>query len=140
MQRLRAVAAMVTALTMFGIVGCGERTVQGQSTPYGTPAPQERQGMSTRNKVLLLAGAAAVYYLWQKNKDKPETATGAEGRYYRSRNGRIYFRDAKGQAHWVTPPQQPIQVPADEYERYFRRDADRDGGDVIRESPVPVGY
>jgi hypothetical protein len=77
------------------------------------------QAMSTRKKVLLLAGAAALYWLYKRHQNA--RGYGAEGQYYRSRNGRVYYRDARThQAIWVTPPptSRPIEVPADEYQRY----------------------
>lgn len=141
MQRYRAMAGVLAGLMMTGVTaGCGGQAVQGESrnrpAPYSAPArEQPRQGMSTRNKVLMLAGAAALYYMWKKSQSRPESATGPEGRYYRSRNGRIYYRDAQGQAHWVSPPQQPIQVPADEYQRYFGRSPEGYDGGVIRNAP-----
>jgi hypothetical protein len=130
-------------LLLAGVAGCGGQTVNSQSRfPEGGPpmgrAPMEqreqRQGMSTRNKVLLLAGAAALYYLYNKHKNRQ--GQGPEGRYYRSRNGRVYYRDLKtGDYQWVDPPTQPIRVPADEYERYTGRRADDYGGGVIRNAP-----
>lgn len=86
--------------------------------PYAAAPPQQRPGLSTKQKVGLLVGAAALYYLYNKHKNKQ--GTGPEGQYYRSRNGRIYYRDAQGRAHWVTPPSEGIRVPQDEYERYSR--------------------
>jgi len=77
------------------------------------------QGMSTRKKVVLLAGAAALYWLYKRHQNSQ--GVGPQGRYYRSRNGRVYYRDARThQAIWVTPPptSRPIEVPADEYQRY----------------------
>ncbi len=93
-----------------------------------------RTGMSTKQKVLLVAGAAAVYYLYNKNKNKK--GHGPQGQYYRSKNGRVYYRDAKGNAQWVTPPTQPIQVPAEEYERYSGRSYGAGNGQVIRDAPA----
>jgi hypothetical protein len=77
------------------------------------------QAMSTRKKVLLLAGAAALYWLYKRHQNA--RGYGAQGQYYRSRNGRVYYRDARThKAIWVTPPptSRPIEVPADEYQRY----------------------
>jgi len=76
------------------------------------------QALSTRQKVVLLAGAAALYWLYRHHQNA--RAEGPNGRYYRSRNGRIYYRDPRThQAIWVTPPptSQPLAVPADEYTR-----------------------
>src|SRR5688572_10339061 len=97
--------------------------------------PAQRHGMSTRNKVLLLAGAAALYYLYNKHKNKQ--GEGPEGRYYRSKNGRVYYRDLRtGKYQWVDPPSQPIQVPAEDYERYTGRSMDNYDGGVIRQAPA----
>lgn len=108
------------------VAGCGRSADTGSvsSAPagnYGTVpapqnAPQQKQGMSNTKKVALLVGAAALAYLY--NKHKNSKGTGAQGQYYRSKNGRIYYRDAKGNAVYVTPPQGGIQVPAEEAEMY----------------------
>ncbi len=79
------------------------------------------QGMTTKKKVVLLAGAAALYYLYRKHQANSRTVPGTlQGRpiYYLSKNGRVYYRDANHQAHWVTPPPQGIQVPYDEARQY----------------------
>jgi hypothetical protein len=81
------------------------------------PAPQEQQGMSTGKKVVLLAGAAALYYLYQKHQNA-QAPHGPESQYYLSKNGRVYYRDAEGRAHWVTPPPEGIQVPESEAHAY----------------------
>jgi hypothetical protein len=79
--------------------------------------PEAKKGLSTRNKVLItLAGAAALYYLY--NQRKNAKAEGAQGKYYLSKNGRVYYRDAQNRPVWVTPPSQGIQVPADQAEKY----------------------
>lgn len=82
----------------------------------GMPAPQ-RSHMSTGKKAVILAGAAALYYMYKKHQHA-STAAGAEGQYYLSKNGRVYYRDAQHRAHWVTPPAGGIEVPADEGQQY----------------------
>jgi hypothetical protein len=83
-----------------------------------TPEPQQRSGMSSgTKKLVVLAGAAALYYLYKKHKSAKATE-GVDGQYYLSKNGRVYYRDADHRAHWVTPPPQGIQVPADEAAQY----------------------
>jgi hypothetical protein len=138
---LRYTASALAGLVFLTVAGCGGgQPINAESRgnyqkPYGTPMPQQqREGMSTRNKVLLLAGAAAVYYLYNKHKNRE--GQGPQGRYYRSKNGRVYYRDLKtGQFQWVDPPRQPIQVPAEEYERYTGQRTDNYGGGVLREAP-----
>jgi hypothetical protein len=140
MNKVRLSAGALSALMAVSISGCGGGTVNAGSGPYDRPEPIRRRvddnpGMTGKQKMLLVAGAAAMYYLYNKHKDKQ--GHGAEGQYYRSKNGRIYYRDENGKAVWVTPPTQPIQVPADEYARYTGQSVDRYGnGQVLREAPA----
>src|SRR5919202_647957 len=64
---------------------------RGGSQTYPAPGnqPQAKKGLSTKQKVAILAGAAALYYL-----------------------------DAQGRPHWVTPPSGGIQVPESEAQQY----------------------
>lgn len=119
-----AVAASFLVPTL---AGCG-----GQQAPAPTNAPQgsnlprpvgapgaPKQGMSTKTKVALLVGAAALYYMYTKKKN----AAGQTVQYYKSEStGRIYYRDPKNpkQAIWVTPPAQGIQVPMEQAQEYSR--------------------
>ncbi len=95
-----------------------------------------RQGMSTKKKLVLLAGAALAYYLYKKHQTKRQqaerqaslnrtnqTASGMTTarrmpQLYRSRNGGIYYRDPNGRPVWLTAPTRGIQVPAEEVRRY----------------------
>lgn len=70
--------------------------------------------MSTKSKLVVLAGAAALYYMYKHHKNAAPTAQGEDSQYYLSKNGRVYYRDADHRAHWVTAPAQGIQVPANE--------------------------
>ena len=72
--------------------------------------------MSTRGKLIVLAGAAAAYYMYKHHH--ATAATGEESQYYLSKNGRVYYRDAEHRAHWVMPPPGGIQVPASEAQQY----------------------
>lgn len=80
------------------------------------PAP-DRPRLSTGKKVVILAGAAALYYLYKHHKNAAQKE-GAEGQYYLSKNGRVYYRDAEHRAHWVTPPPGGIAVPESEAAEY----------------------
>ena len=80
------------------------------------PAP-DRPRLSTGKKVVILAGAAALYYLYKHHKNAAQKE-GAEGQYYLSKNGRVYYRDAEHRAHWVTPPSEGIAVPESEAAEY----------------------
>jgi hypothetical protein len=84
--------------------------------PPANQQPQARRGLSTGQTVAILAGAAALYYLYNQHRNRQ--GDGAQGRYYLSRNGRVYYRDAEGRAHWVTPPREGIRVPEEEAQRY----------------------
>lgn len=91
-------------------------TRSGQVAPRPANAAQAKKGLSNGQKVVLLAGAAALYYLYTQHKNKQEQ--GPQGQYYLSKNGRVYYRDAEHRAHWVTPPSEGIRVPEAEAQRY----------------------
>jgi hypothetical protein len=78
--------------------------------------------LSTRQKVVagavILTGAAALYYLYKHHQNASPSATGAQGKYYLSKNGRVYYRDAQHKAHYVTPPPGGIKVPASQAQQY----------------------
>jgi len=90
----------------------------GRSVSNNVPAnkPEAKKGLGTGQKVAILAGAAALYYLYNKHQNAKEE--GAQGKYYLSKNGRVYYRDAEHRAHWVTPPSEGIRVPESEARRY----------------------
>ncbi|BCL35393.1 hypothetical protein [Nostoc sp. MS1] len=84
--------------------------------PNSPNQPQTKRGFSTGQKVAVLAGAAALYYLYQQRKNAQ--GTGSNGKYYLSKNGRVYYRDNQGRPHWVTPPQGGIRVPESQAQQY----------------------
>jgi hypothetical protein len=147
---LSSFAAVLTVLSVIAptIAGCspggGSQSASGPA-PGGAPAGSmqrapmsapPKQGMSTGKKVAILAGTAALIYLY--NKQKNAKGTGKEGQYYRSKsNGRIYYRDEKGNAVYVTPPAGGIQVPAEQAEIY--NNAARTGTYDLPQSSFPSG-
>ncbi|MBC8135276.1 MAG: hypothetical protein H8F28_05230 [Fibrella sp.] len=87
-----------------------------------------KPGMSTGKKVLLVGGAALLYYLFRKHQanaaakkaNAGQVATNGQAtpQLYRSKNGGIYYRDAQKNPVWLTAPQQGLQVSAQDLQRY----------------------
>jgi len=126
---LQPMALLLTALLALPVfTGCGgsksaapppvDDTRGGTvSNTSNATQPRTKQGLSNTQKVAItLAGAAALYYLYNRNKNKQ--GQGANGQYYLSKNGRVYYRDAGHRAHFVTAPSGGIQVPASEAQQY----------------------
>lgn len=131
MDKLRKVTArfLLLCFSIF-VVGCsgGRSADQSQLPPIddsrgsaqrqSAPAQQpQKKPMLTKKNMVMLAGAAALYYMYKKRQNAT-AKHGPESQYYLSKNGRVYYRDEQGRAHWVTPPQQGIMVPADEATQY----------------------
>jgi hypothetical protein len=125
---------LIASLSLAPLGGCGKDAPPPavDDTQQGAQAqPAEQKGMSTGKKVVLLAGAAALYYLYKKHQSAP-AAEGPDGQYYLSKNGRVYYRDAEHRAHWVTPPSEGIAVPEEqaaayrEFQGYENRSTGRD--------------
>jgi len=116
---LRGGSALVMASLAFPMVGCGSRA--SQQAPQSQP--QANSSLTTKQKVVLLAGAAALYYVYNRYKKANEAAlAGKNVQYYLSKNGRVYYRDPQTkQAIWVTPApssQGTISVPEQEATAY----------------------
>ena len=128
----RPVALMITAsmaLPLF-LTGCGGKKDESAAPPIddtrgGTVTPstpkmdQPKTGMSTTKKVIILAGVAAAYY-WYTHHKKAEQNADKQQYYISKANGRIYYRDANHQAHWVTPPTDKVEIPESEGAQYSR--------------------
>jgi hypothetical protein len=116
---LAGLVALTFIAPVFGCSNGNDRTYAG-GPPAQAPARSNNplSNMSTGKKLALLGGAAALYYLYKKHQNAK--GTGAQGQYYRSKNGRVYYRDSNGNPVWVSPPSQGIQVPADEVQVYER--------------------
>ncbi|CAD0232248.1 hypothetical protein [Planktothrix agardhii] len=114
----------------------------GAVAPPPPQQPQAKQGFSNGQKVAVLVGAAALYYIYNQHKDRTEQ--GSQGQYYLSKNGRVYYRDAEGRAHWVTPPAEGIQVPEEQakpyqdFEGYNGRSTGLNINDVVQNSVPPT--
>jgi hypothetical protein len=156
-QRLFTV--LLTVLLTFPLfAACGDSQVTSPAQPptYDTrsdrqSAPSQtqsrtrvNQGLSNKQKVAILAGAAALYYLYNQHRNRQEQ--GPEGQYYLSKNGRVYYRDAQHRVHWVTPPAEGIRVPEAEARRYQEfqgyngRQTGRDLQDLAGSSELAPAY
>lgn len=123
---------LVGSMTLPTLGGCGSQQssappptegMQGQRPPgMGQPPrpgmAQQKPGMSSgQKKMIALAGAAALYYMYKKKRDANNKPTNVQ--YYLSKNGRIYYRDPQSkQAIYVTAPRQAFQVPENEAAEY----------------------
>ena len=138
----RSLGLVLALATAAPLVGCSNNHRDAPPPPVDDtrggiearqmPAP-DRPHMSTRGKVVVLAGAAALYYLYKHHQHAAATATGEDTQYYLSKNGRVYYRDAEHRAHWVTPPPGGIQVPASEaadYQQFQGYDNQATGRDL----------
>ncbi len=146
-----AVIASLTLPTL--LAGCGspapQQSAPMQRTTQNRPASP---GMSTSQKVKLLAGAAAVYYLYRKyqrdNAAKLQQvqaqAPGGKIQYYRSASkGFIYYRDPRTkEAIIVAPAPNQVQqqsVPdaqAQEYSKFQGYDGAQTGETLDKYFPV----
>ena len=131
-RRSRFMALLLTTLLTFPFLSaCGsskessappppvDNTRAGgvQTNRAPSPTPEAKKGLSNTQKVAItLAGAAALYYIYNQHKNKQEQ--GPQGKHYLSKNGRVYYRDAQNRAHWVTPPPEGIKVPESEAGAY----------------------
>lgn len=112
-------AVVIASLTLPTLLaGCGSPAPQAQapSSSMQQRAPQTRPanaGMSTRQKVTLLAGAAAMFYLYRKyqrdNAAKLQQvqaqAPGGKIQYFRSKSkGFIYYRDPQTHQAIIVAP------------------------------------
>ncbi|MBN3962952.1 hypothetical protein [Nostoc sp. NMS8] len=124
----RLFAVMLSALLMVPLLSsCGGGSRNASAPPPvddtvsrtvsdRTNQTEAKKGLSTGQKVAILAGAAGLYYLYNQHKNASQE--GAQGKYYLSKNGRVYYRDAEHRAHWVTPPAEGIRVPESEAQKY----------------------
>lgn len=128
-RKLSVLLATILAFPLFVACGSGQRnsanlppvddtrTSVDNRAPGTAPRAQRPRLSNTQKAVITLAGAAALYYLYNRQKNA-RAETGPNSQYYLSKNGRVYYRDAQKRVHWVTPPRDGIQVPAEEAERY----------------------
>ncbi len=130
-RRSRFMALLLTTLLTFPFLSaCGSKESSAPPPPVdntraggvqtnrgSTPSPQAKKGLNNAQKVgITLAGAAALYYIYNQYKNKQEK--GPQGKHYLSKNGRVYYRDAQNRVQWVTPPPEGIKVSESEAAAY----------------------
>ncbi len=144
-----ALSAVLCGPVLVTLAGCGNKggdsgqqtastpTAPGDTSPSGatpaagsTGAAPVKRGMSKGKKaVIVLAGAALLYYLYKKHQASQQAQAGTQGgaqangatpQLYRSQNGGVYYRDAQNpqKVTWLTVPNQPVAVPADQLQQY----------------------
>jgi hypothetical protein len=138
---LFAMALMAAPL----LAGCG-----GSKAPdyNAAPPPAPKQGLSTKQKLVGLAGAAALYYVYKtytaQKQNAPANVRDAVppgAQLYRSEStGGIYYRDPKThQAHWLTIPNGRIQVPEDDYNKIMSQKSEWGNMPVPTANTPPPG-
>jgi len=127
-----ALVASLALPTLAVTAGCGSKNNASDQTATSAPvdatnaqpnAPPAKAGLSTKQKVVLLAGAALLYYMYTryKKQDAQAAAQGnAKPQLYREdkgpNKGAIYYRknDANHTVVWLQAPAQGIQVDANQ--------------------------
>lgn len=108
-------------------------TPSGQTAGRPGAAPAKR-GLSTKQKAVLLAGAALLFYLYKRDQANNAAAAAAQNggsampaghpQLYREdapgpNKGAIYYRDANHKVVWLSAPAQGVQIPADQVQQYL---------------------
>lgn len=132
-----ALVASFALPTLAVTAGCGSKNNDtGQvstngPTDTGTMNTQPaKAGLTGKQKVVLLAGAALLFYLYKRYQAQDKAAAaqgGANGKpqLYREEKGpnkgAIYYRknDANHTVVWLQAPAQGVQVPADQVQQYL---------------------
>jgi len=89
--------------------------------------PPEARAASSDGAVQL-RGDAALYYLYRHHLTNE--GVGPQGRYYLSKEGRVFYKDGQGREHTVNPPSEGLRVSraaADPYRDIRGYDGRMDG-------------
>lgn len=124
------------------LAGCGNNGADNSNAPTTSAGgatnappsmtsapPPAKPGLSTKQKVVLLAGAALLFYLYKRdvaqNAKAAQNGAGAKPQLYREEKGpnagAIYYRknDPSHTVVWVTAPSGTVAVPADQVQQYL---------------------
>lgn len=131
-SHLVALGISASLLTSTLLAGCGGQSSQPSTLPQAPPPSSmsggrmnqtnTRQGLSGKQKVALVAGAALLYYFYRKHQ-KAQAQAGPNGQYFVSKStGRVYYRVLNGKDagayQWVSPPAQAVQVQPSDVQQY----------------------
>lgn len=136
-----ALVASLALPTLAMTAGCGSKSTDNTAASNGATAPDTmannapaaKPGLSGKQKLVLLAGAALLFYLYQRDKannaaaaqNGTGTAPGGKPQLYREEKGpnkgAIYYRknDANHTVVWLKAPANGVQVPADQVQQYL---------------------
>ncbi len=124
-QKLIALSALSTLMMGHFLTGCtAEHRTPTSQMPgpekYGAPpqplgpqplAEKPVPQLTPEQKTVLLSGAAALYYMYNQNKEMRAKGDKTP-QYFLSANGHVYYRGPNGTVHWVSAPADGIRVPA----------------------------
>ena len=138
------VAATLALPTLAVTAGCGPKASDQAATQSNGTAPMNstpmsnastnsaKPGLTGKQKVVLLAGAALLFYLYQRDKKLNAAAASQNGgaapsgkQLYREEKGpnkgAIYYRknDTNHTVVWLSAPKQGVEVPADQVNQYL---------------------
>ena len=129
-----ALVASFALPTLAVTAGCGGKNNASDQTSAGAPAPADattaqpnaqpaKAGLTGKQKVVLLAGAALLFYMYTRYKKQDAAAAaqgGAKPQLYREdkgpNKGALYYHknDANHTVVWLQAPAGGVQVPADQ--------------------------
>jgi hypothetical protein len=90
-----------------GLGGAANQVARPQGrVPDPKSPPQER---GSGNGTVELRGDAALYYLYREHLTSD--GAGPQGRYYLSKDGRVFYKDAQDREHTVSAPSEGLRVP-----------------------------
>jgi hypothetical protein len=96
----------------FGGAATQVKAPQGRVPDPKSP-PQDR---GSSRATVELRGDAALYYLYREHLTSD--GAGPQGRYYLSKEGRVFYKDAQGKDHTVQPPSEGLRVSRNAAEPY----------------------
>jgi len=113
-----------------GVGGAANQVARPQGRVPDPKSPPQERGAASGN--VELRGDAALYYLYREHL--ATDGAGPQGRYYLSKDGRVFYKDAQGREHTVNAPSEGLRVPraaADPY-RDIRGYAGQQNGRDLR--------